>query len=118
MGTLTRRILISLAASVGVPLVLIAGLLVAMSWRFYPGAPEPDYPAPESLAEARAQDVAYFAAFPLLDRSYSDEARTRALAMIAELEPRAVTLSRAAPRPSVGFDGVNRTEQRGRAWPS
>lgn len=95
-----RRVLWKLVKWVVIPLgllgVVAGGLFWAMMAKFYPDPPKADYPEPQSLVEAQAQDLDYFANFFDLDKSYSEEARALARTGLDELKAGAGAFSPAA----------------------
>lgn len=91
-----RGLFLALAvAAVGLGL-LAGGLYQAANALFYYAPP----PVPALLAttdgEKRAEDAAYFAQFPLYDRSYTGEAKAQATELIAALERDAKGLTQPA----------------------
>lgn len=71
-------------------LAALLGVVAGAAWLtidaiYYPGPPSVDFPPPADQVEARAQDIEYFRLFLDLDRSYTDETRQQAEALLDEL---------------------------------
>lgn len=101
-GTAKTNIIVG--AGIAALIALAVGFGLAKTMLFYPPAPAADFPAPQSQEEARVQDLEYLKKYVSgYDRSYSEQARAQALALIGELQARAGGLTRA------GFElGVRR----------
>ncbi|MEP0393103.1 hypothetical protein [Erythrobacter sp.] len=67
----------------------------AFVWRFTPNIPEPNYPEPANLTDARKQDLDYLRRFPEADLSFSVEQLTAFNRLIDDLEARVDTMSEA-----------------------
>lgn len=85
---------IIIGGGIGVLIALAVGLGLAKTMLFYPSAPDADFPAPQSQAEARAQDLEYLKLYVSgYDRSYPEAARQEALALINTLQKKAGELT-------------------------
>ena len=88
-----RRIIKWTLAAIASIVLVLGGLLFALFRTFYPNPPQPDFPAPQDPATAQRQDFEYFAHYFDLNRTYSDQARAKAAAMLAQYETKAGTFS-------------------------
>lgn len=55
---------------------------------YYPSAPDADFPPPADVVEARQQDIEYFRHYLELDKSYTDDTRARAEAILDAMDSR------------------------------
>jgi hypothetical protein len=89
-----RRVLKWTAATIGILVLLLAGLVFAFIRTFYPSQPEPDFPSTSDVATAQQQDFDYFGAnYFDLNRTFTPAAREQAQKRLAEYRARAGTLS-------------------------
>ncbi|MGB7874990.1 MAG: hypothetical protein WBL25_11455 [Anaerolineales bacterium] len=72
---------------------VLLGLELARQAYFYPSIPAPDYPSPADRAESWQQDLDYLRTYVALNRPYTDEARTEALALIGDMSANIDNLS-------------------------
>jgi hypothetical protein len=91
-GSLLRRGVTMLVASLVVLVIVVGGLITAFVLNFHVSAPKANYPAPGSALEAQRQDLDYFAKAMVLDRSFSPAARIEGEKRVADLKALAFAL--------------------------
>lgn len=90
------RIALWIVSAVVLVALVGGGLFYAMFAKFYPSAPEPNYPPALNLAQAQRQDFDYFRNYFDYNKAYSPQAREQAEKLLAQYQSQAGKLSSAA----------------------
>lgn len=90
------RIALWIVSAVILVALVGGGLFYAMFAKFYPSAPEPNYPRALNLAQAQRQDFDYFRNYFDYNKSYTPQTRAEAEKLLAQYQGQAGELSPAA----------------------
>lgn len=90
------RIVLWIVSAVVLVALIGGGLFYAMFAKFYPSAPEPNYPPALNLAEAQRQDFDYFRNYFDYNKAYTPQTREQAEKLLAQYRSQAGELSPAA----------------------
>lgn len=90
------RVALWIVSAVVLVALVGGGLFYAMFAKFYPSAPEPNYPPALNLAQAQRQDFDYFRNYFDYNKAYSPQAREQAEKLLAQYQSQAGKLSSAA----------------------
>jgi hypothetical protein len=93
--TRRSRIALLIAAVILIPVLACGAAALIFIHKFYPSPPTPHFPPPRNTAMAQMQDLDYFRNYLTLNRSYTNDARARAVQLLDEYRRRAGSLSSA-----------------------